>query len=152
MIPGCPLDIAGCPSREDRRHRHLHRHVHTRRAVVSSTDSNKASAGKEGRDDLVNCRRLETQRLEEPETKKHRTNSEHQQCYYCFLWFFFFFFKRRRLEKGKSRGEAQGNMGTGQGPGLRGSAPGGTVQTLLCGEDGGWGVGSGTGAREGHGY
>lgn len=44
-------------------------------------------------------------------------------------------------------------MGTGQGPGLRGSAPGGTVQTLLCGEERGWegkwarelGPGEGTG-------
>lgn len=41
-------------------------------------------------------------------------------------------------------------MGTGQGPGLRGSAPGGTVQTLLCGEDGGlWESGLG---NLGHGY
>lgn len=92
----------------------------------------------------MNCQHLETRQLEEPQTNKEASHQQRPST------FFLISFKERRLEKGKSRRDAQGNMGTGQGPGLRGSAPGGTGPNFIVW--GGRGV-VGKWARElGHGY
>lgn len=93
---------------------------------------------------MVKCQRLEMRQLEEQQTKKrHWANSDLQFSF--FLLSLLYCIREGRLEKGKSRRDAQGNMGTGQGLGLRGSAPGGTVQTLFV-----WG-GPGVGGQVGSG-